>query len=126
MTFTLCSQVFTGRVPFPKITNAHVVVLVAAGERPPKPPGGEALGLRPEVWKLAGDCWNQDPVKRPDVVTVSQRFRKIMTTDLSLINAGDRNKPGGGGPTSSFNKIIRQRSRKKSPQERINMLDQGG
>ena len=40
---TLCSKVFTGKIPFLNINNVHVLISVSRGNRPPKPPGGEVL-----------------------------------------------------------------------------------
>jgi len=122
ITFTPCFKVFTGKVPFPKSTDAQVVHSVSKGGRPPKPPGGEELGLRPKVWELTMDCWNQECTKRPDIATVFQRFREIMTPGLSFPGTGDRDRPSGGGSTSP--RIFRRGLRRNSVQERINRLDQ--
>ena len=123
MNFAPCFKVFTGQIPFPKFTDVNVVSLISKGERPPKPLGGEELGLRPEVWKLAEDCWNQDHTKRPDVITVFQRFREIFTTGISL--PSDQSTPSGGASISPIRRIFRRPSRRNTIQDRINKLDQG-
>jgi len=80
--FASCLKVFTGKYPFPNATNVNVVLIIAKGERPPKPPGGEALGLGPALWKLTEECWNQNPEKRPDIANVLRRFNTIVDAGL--------------------------------------------
>jgi len=78
--FTSCWKVFTGKVPFPNATNVHVVIMISKGERPQKPPGGEALGLGPALWKLTEECWNPNPERRPDIDNVLRHFQAIVDT----------------------------------------------
>jgi len=79
---TCCFKVFTGKIPFPNSTTVHVVIMISKGERPPKLPGGETLGLGPAVWKLTEECWSQSPEKRPDAANVLRRFQAIVDTGL--------------------------------------------
>ena len=80
--FTYCSKVFTGNIPFPNSTNVRVVIMISRGERPPRPPGGEGIGLGPTVWKLTEECWDQSPEKRPDLTSVLRRFQAVIDTGL--------------------------------------------
>jgi len=82
MRLTYCSKVFTGKVPFPNFNDVRVVIAISRGERPPKPPGGEGIGLRPTVWKLTEECWDQSPGKRPDVTSVLRRLQAVIDTGL--------------------------------------------
>jgi len=75
-------KVFTGKIPFPKSTNVRVVIMISKGERPPRPPGSESLGLGSMVWKLTEECWNQSPEKRPDATSALQRFQAIVDIGL--------------------------------------------
>jgi len=75
-------EAFTGKVLFPDLLNVQVVLVVSKGGRPFKPPGCEHLGLGPEVWKLTEKCWNQNPDRRPDVVSVLRRFQAIVSGGL--------------------------------------------
>ena len=75
-------EAFTGEIPFPDFVDAQVMTVVSKGGRPQKPPGCENLGLLPAVWKLTGECWNQNPDKRPDIASVLRRFQAIVSTGL--------------------------------------------
>jgi hypothetical protein len=56
--------------------------MISRGERPPKPPGSENLGLGPPVWKLTEECWHQNPDRRPDVGDVLRRLQAIVSTGV--------------------------------------------
>lgn len=71
-------KVFTGRIPFSNAINVQVIIMMSRGERPPKPAGGEAIGLAPALWKLTEECWHQNPDKRPDIANVLRRFQAIV------------------------------------------------
>lgn len=79
---TSCLKVFTGKIPFPDSINVHVVIMIAKGERPQKPPAAETLGLVSTVWKLTEECWNQNPDRRPDIDNVRRRFQVIVDAGL--------------------------------------------
>ncbi|KAF9789530.1 kinase-like domain-containing protein [Thelephora terrestris] len=70
-------EAFTGRVPFPNLSDAYVVISIMKGVRPQKPSNGESRGLGPAIWKLTEDCWNQNREKRPDIASVLRRFQAI-------------------------------------------------
>lgn len=58
-------QLYTGNVPYANRPDPAVILVVARGERPPKPVPAEALGLTPAVWELTKMCWHNKPEKRP-------------------------------------------------------------
>ena len=73
----LAVEVFTGKVPFPDMTNGSVVVQILNGKRPVKPPAAEQLGLTTDMWKFIEKCWSANPNKRPtmdEVVRAWERF----------------------------------------------------
>ena len=47
-------KVFTGKVPFPNMTNGLVVVQILNRKRPVKPPATKQLGLTTEMWSSSG------------------------------------------------------------------------
>ena len=96
--FAFCSKVFTGKVPFPNATNVHVVIMISRGERPQKPPGGEALGLGPALWRLTEECWNPNPERRPDSDNVLRRFQAIGDTGLWTVFSNKKRRSYDTGP----------------------------
>ena len=60
----------------------QVIILMSKGDRPSRPPGADALGLVPALWKLTEECWSQNPDKRPDVANVLRRFLSIMNSGM--------------------------------------------
>ncbi|KAF9789522.1 kinase-like domain-containing protein [Thelephora terrestris] len=77
-------EVFTGKIPFPDAINVQVIILMSKGDRPSKPPGVEALGLVPALWKLTEECWHQSPERRPDIANVLRRFQAIVEPGLFI------------------------------------------
>lgn len=71
-------KVFTGKIPFPTAINVQVIIMMSRGERPPKPVGGETLGLTPALWRLTEECWSQNPERRPDIDDIALRFQAIV------------------------------------------------
>lgn len=126
-----CSKVFTGKVPFPNATNVHVVIMISRGERPQKPPGGEALGLGPALWRLTEECWNPNPERRPDIVNVLRRFQAIVDTGLwAVFFTNKKDAPmtpdqiGGGETSSPVRRLFGRPGPNETAQGRINKLDQ--
>ena len=73
----LAVEVFSGRVPFGGMENESVIVQIASGKRPIKPPAAEQLGLSAEMWKFIEKCWSASPNKRPtidEVVKIWEEF----------------------------------------------------
>ena len=74
----LAVEVFTGKVPFPDMTNGSVVVQILNGKRPVKPPTAEQLGLTTEMWKFVEECWSANPSKRPTVDEVVRTWERFV------------------------------------------------
>ena len=73
----LAVEVFSGKVPFPDMTNGAVVVQIVNGRRPVKPPAAEQFGLTAEMWKFIEKCWSANPSERPtmdEVVRMLEGF----------------------------------------------------
>lgn len=66
----LAVEVFTGKVPFGSMKNEAVVISIAKGKRPEKPPAAEELGLTADMWRFIEKCWNQNPSERPNITEV--------------------------------------------------------
>lgn len=68
-------QILSGRLPFWDITNDMAVIgaLMVRKERPPMTPVSSAAGrsYQPE-WNAASQAWNEDPARRPSMLTISQ------------------------------------------------------
>lgn len=105
--------------------------MVSKGERPPRPPGGERLGLGTAVWRLTEECWNQTPDRRPDVTSVLRRFQYIVSAgsyqfasfagiDVTCWGQSGEAKP----PSPIIEKIKSIGLQSDSAQNRINKLDQ--
>jgi serine/threonine protein kinase len=66
-------QVFTGKRPFYQLNDIRVVVVVGEGQRP-----NRKEYLRPPIkdplWKLLGECWNQNPRMRPTIGDIHVRL----------------------------------------------------
>ena len=63
----LAVEVFSGKVPFPDMTNGVVVIQIVGGKRPIVPPAAEQLGLTTEMWKFIEKCWSANPSNRPSM-----------------------------------------------------------
>lgn len=89
----LAVEVFSGRVPFGSMKNESVVIQIASGKRPAKPPAAEQLGLTAEMWKFIGKCWTANPNKRPtidEVVRTWEGFVNGYVVPPSEPSAGGR------------------------------------
>ena len=67
-------QLYSGNIPFPEKSDPNVVIVVLKGQRPPKPPSAQPLGLTPAVWRLTRRCWLKNAAKRPDADEVLARL----------------------------------------------------
>lgn len=63
------TKVFSGAVPFSDHTSLGAVVVMAQGERPPRPTHPI---LTERIWSLIQRCWQHDPDLRPEVTEVLQ------------------------------------------------------
>jgi len=51
--------------------------MVMKGKRPPKPADASKLGLSSTGWKVIEECWNKKQNKRPEILNVATRLRKL-------------------------------------------------
>jgi len=70
------SEIFTGSLPFPDLSDLHVQLAVARGKRPLKSTDAQRFGLSPAAWKVVEDCWNKKRDKRPEMREVAYRLRR--------------------------------------------------
>lgn len=70
-------QIFTGKVPFPDLSDLSLHLALAKGKRPSKPVDASKLGLSSRAWKLVEDCWNKKREKRPEIEYVARRMREL-------------------------------------------------
>jgi len=68
---------FTGRLPFPDVSDLNVHLAVVKGKRPSKPIDASKLGLSSKAWKLIEDCWNKKRERRPDIQYLANRLREL-------------------------------------------------
>lgn len=77
-------EVFTGKIPFEEQKNEAVVLRISQGGRPEIPKNAGEVGLTDEIWSLLGDCWNQNPKKRPTMEEVVMRWQGFVGNDDNL------------------------------------------
>ena len=75
-----CSQLATGKMPFPESTDPNVTILISKGKRPSKPRRFDAPGMTPAVWKIAKKCWHEKAKERPEVNSVLQYLENMANT----------------------------------------------
>ena len=63
-------QVFTGKLPFSeRNTSLQVMIRIADGRRPSRPPNGKKLGLSDERWELMQSSLAHEAEGRPPIFT---------------------------------------------------------
>ena len=80
-------------MPFSQVCSYLVPGRVVNGERPPRPPSREILGLSDEMWLLITDCWDGDPTARPHIAGILSSFeaascRWVSPTSEAIVNLG--------------------------------------
>jgi len=68
--FTYIFQVLTGRLPFPGLGMAEIVMNVVQGVRPTRPENASAIGLSDPLWGFVQRCWDGEMPLRPKVAEV--------------------------------------------------------
>jgi len=68
--FTYIFQVLTGKLPFPGLGMAEIVLNVVQGIRPSKPENAPAIGFSDSLWSFTQRCWNGEMKLRPKVAEV--------------------------------------------------------
>ena len=70
-------EIFTGEIPFPKLTSLIASMRMLKGGRPEQPPT-----IPIDLWTLLQQCWNLNPGQRPSMSYVANTLR--------IIRAGNR------------------------------------
>jgi serine/threonine protein kinase len=76
-------QIYTGRQPFPRLSNYAVMFRVIAGMRPERPSGPECVRISGRMWTLITHCWAQQPTQRPSMVEIKESLQ-ILENDIPL------------------------------------------
>ncbi|XP_017487338.1 PREDICTED: tyrosine-protein kinase Src42A-like [Rhagoletis zephyria] len=74
----LTELVTYGRIPYPGMTNAEVLIQVDHGYRMPCP-----TGCPPTLYDIMLECWNKDPLKRPTFETLQWKLEDFFTLEGS-------------------------------------------
>lgn len=74
----LTELVTYGRIPYPGMTNAEVLLQVEHGYRMPCP-----QGCPQNLYEIMLECWNKDPVKRPTFETLQWKLEDFFTLEGS-------------------------------------------
>lgn len=63
--YSICFQIFSGRVPFHDRQDvAAVITVITTNERPPRPAHQQ---LSDQLWEMIERCWQKDPLQRPAI-----------------------------------------------------------
>ena len=72
-------QLASDDVPYPRITDPDVIILLTPkGHRPPKP-YPLAPGITSAAWRIAEKCWHQRATEQPEVKVVLQSLENPAT-----------------------------------------------
>ncbi|XP_027201568.1 tyrosine-protein kinase Src42A-like isoform X2 [Dermatophagoides pteronyssinus] len=74
----LTELVTYGRIPYPGMTNAEVLLQVEHGYRMPCP-----QGCPPTLYDIMLECWNKEPLKRPTFETLQWKLEDFFTLEGS-------------------------------------------
>ncbi|KDQ08546.1 hypothetical protein BOTBODRAFT_564093 [Botryobasidium botryosum FD-172 SS1] len=80
----LMVELLTGDIPFSGLTDGAIIERIVAGQYDrPTDSHAIACGLDDNMWALALECWNRDPLERPSVSQVLESLRR-MSEPLSM------------------------------------------
>lgn len=75
----LAIEIFTGRIPFPEEHNDRTVVRrIYSGDRPVYPQNALEVGLTTPIWEFLQRCWDTNPMKRPTIDEVVERWKGFL------------------------------------------------
>ncbi|KAJ7926699.1 hypothetical protein B0H13DRAFT_1972234 [Mycena leptocephala] len=69
----VCLELYTGRPPFPELSDVNAMLKVIHGERPGRPTGTATMS--DALWWVVQQCWAQDSADRPDTRMVVAYMR---------------------------------------------------
>jgi hypothetical protein len=76
-------KVFTGKCPFSELTDPVAVSKIMGCERPDRP---QEQDLTDSVWDITVWCWQQDPIRRPEmkkVVTILREWQVFSRWEMN-------------------------------------------
>ena len=73
-------EVLSGKAPFSRYHDYHVVAMVLEGERPGMPRGVEGMRFTGDVWRILERCWSPIPGDRPGIRDVLQCLETVSRT----------------------------------------------
>jgi len=74
-------EIHTNKIPLGRIEYSEIKKLVGNEDiRPERPENDEAPQMTHDIWQLAEDCWQKDPLSRPIIDTVCDRISKFVNT----------------------------------------------
>jgi len=74
--FTYIFQVLTGKLPFPGLGMAEIVMNVVQGVRPTKPESASAIGFSDPLWSFVQRCWDGEMGLRPKATEVISQLER--------------------------------------------------
>jgi len=76
--FSYIFQVLTGRLPFPGLGIAEIVMNVVQGVRPTKPENASAVGFSDPLSSFVQRCWDGEVELRPKVAEVVSQLERAV------------------------------------------------
>ncbi|KAG8912777.1 hypothetical protein FRC01_004901 [Tulasnella sp. 417] len=77
----LILHVMTSKIPYAEILSDVKVILAIMGGQRPLPENYSDLPSTDPLWDVMGECWCEDPMKRP---TMTEVFDKLHISDVAL------------------------------------------
>ncbi|KAG6806894.1 hypothetical protein H0H92_009675, partial [Tricholoma furcatifolium] len=78
----VCLEIFTSKIPFPKISNQAVSFKILKGDRPPRPrPSSQPWtdwGLTEAIWSCMENCCDRDPERRPPAAELVRQLDSFL------------------------------------------------
>ncbi|KAJ7646809.1 kinase-like domain-containing protein [Roridomyces roridus] len=119
----VCVEVYTGRPPFSKLTEAAALFAIINGERPERPSGVPAMS--DALWQFVSVYWSQNPDTRPISAIVAQNLtsltrpqRPSSPIDHSPAQTGTSSVPS----SEALKPDPHQQAPLQSPHQRTNLL----
>jgi len=75
--FIYIFQVLTGKLPFPGLGMAEIVLNAVQGIRPTKPENASAIGFSDSLWDFVQRCWDGKMELRPKVAEVVSQLERV-------------------------------------------------
>jgi serine/threonine protein kinase len=79
-------EVLSGKTPFSKDHDYHVVAKVIKGERPVRPRGAEGGWFTDDVWDIVEGCWKPIPGDRPKIKDILHCLNQVPRSRASILH----------------------------------------